>query len=163
MDTRKKGGYKYSQSEKEALRVLKMQEQDLESLGNDTSSQTDELGELRKRVEKLSATLGVASKPKADDAEVPRTTLNIPVSDIPSWESMVERAGNEVPADVSFENLLTEEEFDYCIEDVGRINEGYVGRDVIAGAFNQTFPGRNVADGDVQRGPGHFRILRFGF
>ena len=50
MDTRKKGGYKYSQSEKEALRVLKMQEQDLESLGNDTSSQTDELGELRKRV-----------------------------------------------------------------------------------------------------------------
>lgn len=128
MDTRKKGGYKYSQSEKEALRVLKMQEQDLESLGNDTSSQTDELGELRKRVEKLSATLGVASKPKAEDAEVPRTTLNIPVSDIPSWESLVERAGNEVPADVAFENLLSGEEFDYCIEDVGRINDVFMSR-----------------------------------
>ena len=51
MDT--KGRYKYSQEEKDALKVLKMQENDLNSLANETSSQAKELEEIRKRAEKF--------------------------------------------------------------------------------------------------------------
>ena len=86
MEGEKKSRYKYSQSEKDTLRVLKMQEQDLASLEGNTVSQTNELDEIRKRVESLSAKLGVTPIPKAKAEDVPIRPFNIPKTEIPSWE-----------------------------------------------------------------------------
>lgn len=125
MERDKKSRYKYSQEEKATLRVLKMQEQDLVSLGNNTDSQTEELVDIRKRVERLSAQLGITPIPKAKSDDVPNSPLNIPNSEIPSWEELVERANREVSEDIILENLLSQEEFNYCIEDVERINNEF--------------------------------------
>ena len=125
MEGEKKSRYKYSQSEKDTLRVLKMQEQDLASLDSNTISQTNELDEIRIRVERLSSKLGVAPIPKANAEDIPVRPLNIPKSEIPSWADLVERANREVSEDIILEDLLSKEEFNYCIEDVERINNEF--------------------------------------
>ena len=120
-----KGRYKYSQEEKDALKVLKMQENDLNSLANETSSQTNELEEIRKRAEKLAQKLKVQIAPKTKDEDVPNTPLNLKKEDIPSWDSLVDRANSEIQEEIQFEDLLSKEEFNYCIEDVKRINDEF--------------------------------------
>lgn len=122
MKTEKGSRYKYSQSEKETLKVLKMQEQDLASLEKDMVRQTDELKEIRKRVENLCLKLGVSPIPKTKEDDIPNRSLNIPKSDIPLWKDLVERSNREVSEDIILEDLLTKEEFNYCIEDIERIN-----------------------------------------
>lgn len=124
MESEKKSRYKYSQSEKDLLRVLKMQEQDLASLGNNTAQQSDELDEIRKRVERCGQ-FGVNVIPKAKVEDLPKQSLNIPKGGIPSWDELVERANREVPEEIILEDLLSKEEFQYCIEDVDRINNEF--------------------------------------
>ncbi len=117
--------YRYTSSEKETLKVLKMQENDLESLKNSTSSQTSDLKNIRKRVEALAAKLNVSIKPEVRIEDVETRPFTISRSEIPSWESLVERANSEVHEDVVYEDLLSKGEFNYCIEDVKRINEEF--------------------------------------
>lgn len=117
--------YRYTSSEKETLKVLKMQENDLESLNNSTSSQTSDLKDIRKRVEALAAKLNVSIKPEVRVEDVETRPYTISRSEIPSWESLVERANSEVSEDVVYEDLLSKDEFNYCIEDVKRINEEF--------------------------------------
>ena len=121
----RKGRYKYSQEEKDSLKVLKMQENDLTSLDKETSSQSKELEDIRKRAELLAQKLKVQIKPKTKDEDVPSTSLNIKKEEIPSWESLVNRANEEIQEDIQFEDLLSKEEFNYCIEDIQRINNEF--------------------------------------
>lgn len=121
----RKGRYKYYQEEKDSLKVLKMQENDLTSLDKETSSQTKELEDIRRRAELLAQKLKVQIKPKTKDEDVPSTSLNIRKEEIPSWESLVNRANSEIQEDIQFEDLLSKEEFNYCIEDVKRINNEF--------------------------------------
>ena len=60
----KQSRYKYSQKEKETLKVLKMQENDIDSLAKETTNQTQELELLRKRAEALAGKIGVTPIPK---------------------------------------------------------------------------------------------------
>lgn len=123
MENEKNSRYRYSQSEKDILRVLKMQELDLASLERETTRQSDELDEIRKRVESLCGQFGVNIIPKAED--ITNRSLNIPKSDIPSWDELVGRANREVHEEIILEDLLSKEEFQYCIEDVERINNEF--------------------------------------
>lgn len=109
--------YRYTSSEKETLKVLKMQENDLESLKTSTSSQTSDLKDIRKRVEVLASKLNVSIKPEVRVEDVETRPYTISRSEIPSWESLLERANSEVSEDVVYEDLLSKDEFNYCIED----------------------------------------------
>lgn len=120
-----KGRYKYTQSEKETLRVMKMQENDLNSLVDETSAQTRDLEDIRKRVEALAKELNVPVVPKATAEDVEDIPYQITSDEIPEWDELVARANSEIDYDVMIEDLLTQEEFNYCIEDVKRINEEF--------------------------------------
>lgn len=45
--------------------------------------------------------------------------------DIPSWEQIMAKTDKMVPDEVILEDLLSAEEFQYCIEDVQRINDAF--------------------------------------
>ena len=121
----KNSRYKYSQSERESLKVQKMQENDLNNLASETYSQTSELAEIRKRVETLCKELDVTPIEKATEADLSNASLNISRDEIPTWEELVQRAEYEIEEDIAFEDLLSKEEFQYCIDDVQRINEEF--------------------------------------
>lgn len=125
MKTDRKSEYIYSQTEKEELKVLKMQDNDLASLDQKTKCQTEELKKTREQVEIASKKIGISHIPKTKSEYIPNKPLRIPKSEIPSWEELVERANREVPEDVVIEDLLTKDEIKYCEEDVKRINKEF--------------------------------------
>lgn len=139
MSMDKKSRYFYSDSEKDQLKVLKMQEQDLESLEQETMQQTKELEDQRKRVERLCAKLGVAPISKSLTSEDSCESLKIDKRDIPSWSQLVERANKEVLEEIILEDLLSKEEFNYCIEDVERINNIFSQKTTICNKRDLTF------------------------
>ena len=47
---------------------------------------------------------------------------------IPSWEEVLQKADRWVPEEIVLEDLLSANEFQYCIEDVQRINEEFAKR-----------------------------------
>lgn len=125
------GKYKYSESEKETLKVLKMQELQLTHLESgiaedvqDGKKDAEDLADLRKRMEALLKKRGITSPPKKTAKPVD-TTIRIGQDEIPSWESIANQAKENVPEDVAFENLLTKEEFQFCIDEVQRINDEF--------------------------------------
>lgn len=93
------GRFKYSQSEKETLRVLKMQENDLNSLEEDTISQTKDLDDIRKRVEALARGLNVTVKSKATIEDIDNSLYQITEDEIPEWDELVARANSEISDD----------------------------------------------------------------
>lgn len=63
-------------------------------------------------------------KPSVDDNPY-LADEKISVNDIPSWEKVMEKTDEIVPEDVVLEELLSAEEFQYCIEDIERINDEF--------------------------------------
>ena len=125
------GKYKYSDSEKETLKVLKMQEQQLKLLESgiaedvlDGKKDAEDLADIRKRAEALLKKRGITPPPKKTAKPID-TTIRISQDEIPSWESIAEQAKENVPEDVAFEDLLTKEEFQFCIDEVQRINDEF--------------------------------------
>ena len=125
------GKYKYSDSEKETLKVLKMQEQQLTRLDSGIAEDAqngqkdaEDLADLRKRMEALLKKRGITPPPKKTAKPID-TTIRISQDEIPSWDSIAEQAKESVPEDVAFEDLLTKEEFQFCIDEVQRINDEF--------------------------------------
>ena len=125
------GKYKYSDSERETLKVLKMQEQQLTRLESgiaedvqDGKKDAEDLADLRKRIEAMLKKRGI-TPPSPKNAKPIDTTIRISQDEIPSWDSIAEQAKESVPEDVAFENLLTQEEFQFCIDEVQRINDEF--------------------------------------
>lgn len=63
-------------------------------------------------------------KPKIDDRPY-LADEKIPVNDIPSWEEVMVKTDNMVPEDVVLEDLLSDAEIQYCIEDINRIHDEF--------------------------------------
>ena len=63
-------------------------------------------------------------KPKIDDSPY-LADEKISVNDIPSWDEVMTKTDNLVPEDVVLEDLLSAEEFQYCIEDINRIHDEF--------------------------------------
>lgn len=120
----------YTKQDKETLRVLKMQETDLQRLQEKTSSQREALGKMNERLEKLKARAkGLADEngvelPTEDHHPAPLETERerMPLSDVPSWESILKRTKSEVKGDVLIEDLLSQQEIKLAKSEVERIN-----------------------------------------
>lgn len=133
------GRFKYKESEKETLKVLKMQEQQLESLTMRLNAQKsqriepEELKGLKSRVEALLEKQGVSYTSSQLDISEP-SRLQVKASDIPSWDDCVQQANELVLGDVELEDLLSKDEFNFCIEEVERINSEFSAK---TGIFNR--------------------------
>ena len=104
----------------------------------------DDVEDLIKQTEKLMAeALQIASEQGVDIPEHLKTPVEmrvekssvaegsyladekISVNNIPSWEKIMEKTNEMVPEGVVLEELLSAAEFQYCIDDVKRINEEF--------------------------------------
>lgn len=121
------GRFKYTESEKETLKVLKMHEQRLEKLTAKLNAQEqdqieqEELGELKERIEALLKLQSISYSQEQIDVPAPLKT-QVNNADIPSWDDCVQQANKEVQREIELEDLLSKEEFNFCIEEVERIN-----------------------------------------
>lgn len=64
-------------------------------------------------------------KPIVNDTTPYLADEKIPMSAIPSWDEVMRKTNNIIPEDVVLEDLLSQSEFNYAIEDVKRINKEF--------------------------------------
>lgn len=124
------GRFQYSKSEKETLKVLKSQEQQTKQLEveyatitNGNEQQALELEDIRRRVESLAKKVNIPLPQSPKTSEQP--IVDSSPMEIPTWEDCIQSAEKKVQGDVEIENLLSKEEFDYCIAEVERINSEF--------------------------------------
>ena len=97
---------------------------------------TEELEELRKKALSMAKKTGVDSskilnpivsreKPCCTDDAPFLVDEKIPLSDIPSWNELVEKANDRYEDNIVLEDLLSAEDFQYCIEDIDRIKNEF--------------------------------------
>ena len=110
--------YNYSDSEKDILKVQKMQEEQLKTLEESIQTETNELLAIRKRIEILAKKRGVEIP---TDDKITITTNNedkIDCCNIPSWEECSDEANRIIHKEIIIEDLLDKEEFQFCIDEV---------------------------------------------
>ena len=119
----------------------------ISDLHSEVSGTEKEVSELNERIQQLSesalaiadAKRGVAipehlrtintavpSEEKVADHYPLLSEEKISKDEIPSWIDIMTKVDNVVPDEVDLEELLSDEEFQYCIEDVRRINNEFV-------------------------------------
>ena len=125
---------KLTPEEKDTLRVMKMQERDLGLLEKDTDSHHEQLNEMSQQLEKLkesakrlAITEGITIP---QEHHYPTTRQNktviIDSKRVPSWSSLKQRAEAEnIPTDISIEDLLNENEIAKAQEDTKNIEEEF--------------------------------------
>lgn len=139
------GRYKYSKEEQETLKVLKMQEEQLKRLENGIQSDLQNgqedaavLADLRRRAEALLKNRGLT--PPSFSSKSPEIDpIKVDKADMPSWEELVNKANSKVQGEVTFEDLLSKDEFQFCIDEVQRINDEFSKKTNIANKVDMSF------------------------
>lgn len=128
------GDKKYSDDEKRTLRILKMQEGNLTHLQEQTDSHARELSKLDERLSALKHRASTLAHDVGvdlpDESHIPSACparkTRIDRDDIPTWESLEQRANQEaIPHDIVISDLLTGQEITYAIDEVKRINDNF--------------------------------------
>jgi hypothetical protein len=128
---------KYTDYEQKTLRVLKMQEGDLERLQQQTANATQRLSQMDQRLKDLKErakilaadTLGADYSEPSPNTQHPTPNTQISLDDIPSWQSLEKRADHEhIPHNIVMEDLLTGKEITYALDEVKRINDDFARR-----------------------------------
>lgn len=118
------GRYDYSDSEKETLRVLKMQQEETQSLSDATKQDSSELADLHRRAEALLRKKGIS--PNSVQASTKfDNSLKISRDNIPTWDDLAKKTYESINYDVELEDLLSKDEFQFCIDEVQRINDEF--------------------------------------
>lgn len=129
------GKYKYLDSERKTNKVLKMQEQQLESLLESTEQNSTNLQEIRKILEEKLRAKGInPSSISQKDTVSESSYIKVDRGDIPDWKELEEAAESKYIEDVTFEDLLSKEEFQFCVDEIERINEEFASA---TGIFNK--------------------------
>ena len=116
--------YNYTDDEKDILKVLGMQDSDLKNLENSIDDTSSELAVLRKKIEEEARKRGVSpvdASPQTTDDE----SFSIPAREIPTWESLMERAVASNAAQPEIEDLLSAQEIQYTLDEITRINQQF--------------------------------------
>ena len=116
------GKYDYTEGEKEILKVLGMQDSDLKDLSDSIDETESKLAEVQARIEDIRKR-GVTAEGTLKKAVDPGFTIHS--SEIPSWESLVNRAGITDVAQPEIEDLLTQYEIQYTLDEIDRINKQF--------------------------------------
>lgn len=128
---------KYEDDDRQTLRILKMQQDDLDRMANQTTESRQALGqmdqrlsELKQRAQALADAEGVElpeEKHAPTPAKRPREKMKLDV--VPTWEELERRARQEgVASHISVEDLLTQEEITRSEAEVKRINDEFASR-----------------------------------
>ncbi|HFR3977729.1 TPA: hypothetical protein ACHVI3_001881 [Streptococcus suis] len=126
MKPNKQSQYKYSKDEKEFLKVLKYQQQELVGLEKQSQADTKRLDQRISTSEELLISLGYQLPNKVTTVET-KTAQYIPKKEISllSWEQLVEKANQHVQDDIVFEDILTADEIAENREVLNALNAEY--------------------------------------
>ncbi|HEL2109724.1 TPA: hypothetical protein TY903_000203 [Streptococcus suis] len=126
MNQNKKSRYKYSDDEKEVLKVLKYQQQELVGLEKQRQEDTKRLDQRILTSEELLISLGYQLPNKVTTVET-KTVQYIPKKEISllSWEQLVEKANQQVQDEIIFEDILTADEIAENYEVLKDLNAEY--------------------------------------
>lgn len=125
---------RYEAVDRETLRVLKMQQADLERLQHNSDTQREQLNQMGQRLDKLKQRAKALAQ--AGGAELP-TERHLPVGSQPApsqrmqldevaqWEQLVQRANAEVGGTVGVDDLLTTLEVKKTEAEVQRIESDF--------------------------------------
>ena len=123
----------YTDDEKKTLGVMKMQEGDLARLQEQNESHhqqldrmSQQLEDMKRRARKIADDEGVELPIEHHYPVADKSVKQIPTEDIPSWQSLEERAAQtDMPLDITIEDLLSIDEIAGVKADVKRINEQF--------------------------------------
>lgn len=116
--------YNYSEDEKDILKVLKMQESDLDNLSDSISSTSNELEDIKREIEELAKSKGIdisKSKNRHETIDNPK----ISSSDIPSWNELMQRANTEIDYQPIIEDFLSNNDIDFTLHEIESIKEDF--------------------------------------
>lgn len=129
--------YKYSQEEKDRNKVLKMQQEQLTELEKTVDKNAQELQKIRDKVAVIAKARGVNPNIHSDNRV--STTIKLTTADSPAWEDLAREANVRYPEDVAIEELLSREEFQFCKEEIARINTEFQQKTGIFNAKDMSF------------------------
>ncbi|HEL9597740.1 TPA: hypothetical protein U0J99_002195 [Streptococcus suis] len=111
MNQNKKSQFRYSDDEKEMLKVLKYQQQELVGLEKQRQEDTKRLDQRISTSEELLISLGYQLPNKVTTVET-KTTQHIPKKELSllSWEQLTEKANQHTKDNVIFEDILSADE-----------------------------------------------------
>lgn len=118
------GRFEYTDDELEMLRVLKMQEKELDKLSARTDTTDDSIQTLKQDIQKEAARRGIDISSALNQS---RNLEGVKVSakDIPSWDELVRKADEEIDYQPVIEDFLTQNEIDFTLEEIQSINDEF--------------------------------------
>ena len=119
--------FEYTDNELEMLRVLKMQEAQLDKLSAQADTADNSIQTLTKDIQEEAALRGVDISPALNQQ---RNIEGVKVSakDIPSWDELVRRADEEIDYQPIIEDFLTQNEIDFTLQEIQSINDEFAKR-----------------------------------
>ncbi|HEL9629771.1 TPA: hypothetical protein U0K61_000910 [Streptococcus suis] len=126
MNQNKKGQFRYSDDEKEMLKVLKYQQQELVGLEKQSQADTKRLDQRISTSEELLISLGYQLPSKAKMTEYKEGQIGSKKElTVLSWEQLVEKANQQVQDEIVFEDILTADEIAENREVLKALNAEY--------------------------------------
>lgn len=149
---KRRGNYNYTNGEKELNRAFKMQEKEIDSLqrksellssgidenlkeidstASDIEALSERINKLRKKVASVvNRDIPMQSTEKKEYTDYLEDSPllskeKIESNEIPSWKEVMKKTDSIVPEDVILEDLLSAQEFQFCKEEVERINQEF--------------------------------------
>lgn len=117
---------------------ISLAEKSMSEVNDETKGLSDKTDDLIKRAMELAKARGIkVDIPKSSSRIEMREQkdespylADIPLyrKDIPTWEDVMRKTDEMVPEDVILEDLLSANEFQYCIDDVKRINDEFANK-----------------------------------
>ena len=114
------GKFEYTDNELEMLKVLKMQEADLNKLSAQTDTTEDSIKALKKDIQEEAARRGVDIS-SAINQQRNIEGVKVSAKDIPSWDELVRRADEEIDYQPIIEDFLTQNEIDFTLQEIQSI------------------------------------------
>ena len=118
------GKFEYTDNELEMLRVLKMQEADINKLSAQTDTTEDSIKALKKDIQEEAARRGVDIS-SALNQQRNIEGVKVSAKDIPSWDELVRRADEEIDYQPIIEDFLTQNEIDFTLQEIQSINDEF--------------------------------------
>lgn len=117
------GKYNYNKAEKDFNKVLKMNQNDSSLVDDEYSSQLEKLNSSISSSEELLVSAGYKLPSKKSNSK--EIKLSSEVKEIPSYESLVKKANQEINYDVELEDLLNNQEFKEAYNRLDSINKEF--------------------------------------
>ena len=121
------GKFEYTDNELEMLRVLKMQEADINKLSAQTDTTEDSINALKKDIQEEAARRGVDIS-SALNQQRNIEGVKVSAKDIPSWDELARRADEEIDYQPIIEDFLTQNEIDFTLREIQSINDEFAKR-----------------------------------